>query len=402
MSSSDATIVCPHCSGEIKLSESLAAPFLRDAKAKFGEQLAEKEVEWRNRTEARLLDVKSEATKNARKEIEDELKESRNRLRETQDLLSTSNQKLVEAQRVQAEAIRKERELEERERELELSIEKRTSEKIGEVRAEARKAVESEMNLKVSEKETTIESMKKQIEELRRKAEQGSQQLQGEAQELDLERSLSEAFPSDAIEPVAKGEFGGDALQIVMNASGDVCGTILWESKRTKSWSPGWLPKLRTDQRNAKTDIAAIVSQALPQDVKTFGCVDGVWVSRYDLAVPVAALLRYSIIAAHEAQVSSEGMHTKSELVYQYLSGPRFKQRIEAIIEAFTTMSDDLHREKKSIARAWAKREEQINRVVQSTAGMYGELQGIAGSSLSELKGLDFPQLRDETSRNKN
>ena len=197
------------------------------------------------------------------------------------------------------------------------------------------------------------------------------------------------------IQPVPKGEFGGDVLHRVMGPLGQPCGTILWESKRTKNWSDTWLPKLREDQRTAKAEIAVIISQALPKDVETFDLVDGVWVAHPRVLLPIAITLRNTLIEVASARQASEGQQTKMEMVYQYLTGQRFRQRIQAIVEAFSSMREDLDRERKAITKQWAKREEQIDRVMQATVGMYGDLQGIAGKTLQEIEGLEFQGLLD-------
>jgi hypothetical protein len=235
--------------------------------------------------------------------------------------------------------------------------------------------------------------MQRQIEDLKRKAEQGSQQLQGEVQELELEELLRSKFPMDSVEPVAKGEFGGDVLHRVFGPTGKPCGTILWEIKRTRNWSDAWLPKLRSDQRSAKAEVALIVSHALPKGVETFDFIDGVWVTSLRCAMPVAIALRESLIGLSAARQAGEGQMSKMELVYQYLTGPRFRHRVEAIVEKFSEMHADLERERKAMTRLWAKREEQIRGVIESTAGMYGDLQGIAGQTLQEIEGLELQLL---------
>ena len=194
-----------------------------------------------------------------------------------------------------------------------------------------------------------------------------------------------------------KGEHGGDILHRVSGPFGQTCGTILWESKRTKNWSDSWLGKLREDQRAAKAEIAVIVSQALPKGVETFELIDGVWVTHPRAALPVAMALRNTLIEVACARQATEGQQTKMEMVYQYLTGPRFRQRVQAIVEAFSSMQEDLDKEKKAIMKQWAKREEQIHRVMQATVGMYGDLQGIAGKTLQEIDGLGFPAIEDET-----
>jgi hypothetical protein len=217
------------------------------------------------------------------------------------------------------------------------------------------------------------------------------EQLQGEARELQLEQQLREQFPRDHIEAVPKGEFGGDVLQRVVDGAGQSSGSILWETKRTKNWSDAWLAKFRDDQRTAKADIALIVSQALPKGLTAFDLVDGVWVTEPRCAMAVATALRESLIAIASARTAGEGQQTKMEMVYRYLTGPRFRQRVEAIVEKFAEMQTDLERERKTMTRLWAKREEQIRGAVESTAGMYGDLQGIAGKTLQEIDGLHLP-----------
>jgi len=192
---------------------------------------------------------------------------------------------------------------------------------------------------------------------------------------------------------------GGDILHRVSGSFGQTCGTILWESKRTKNWSDSWLGKLREDQRAAKAEIAVIVSQVLPKGVETFELIDGVWVTHPRAALPVAMTLRNTLIEVACARQAGEGQQTKMEMVYQYLTGPRFRQRVQAIVEAFSSMQEDLDKEKKAIMKQWAKREEQIHRVMLATVGMYGDLQGIAGKTLQEVEGLRFPALEDETKK---
>ena len=238
--------------------------------------------------------------------------------------------------------------------------------------------------------------MSKQIEDLKRKAEQGTQQSQGEALELQLEALLRAKFPRDTIDPVAKGEFGGDVLHRVLTDGAQVAGTILWESKRTKAWKDEWLSKLRDDQRAAKADCAVIVSQVVPKGVEGFELIDGVCVTEPRYAIAVAIMMRQAVLDIAAARQAGEGQQTKMEMVYHYIMSPRFKQRVDAIIEKFRDMREDLDRERKSLTKGWAKREAQINAVVESTAGMYGDLQGIAGKSLAEIEGLEPKMLDDQ------
>ena len=265
--------------------------------------------------------------------------------------------------------------------------------RLSNVRASAKREAEDSLKFRVMEKDQTIASMQQKIEELKQKAEQGSQQLQGEVQEMDLESLLRTKFPFDSIDPVPKGEFGGDVLHRVNSSTGQPSGSILWESKRTKNWSDGWLPKLRDDQRAAKAEVSILVSQALPKGIETFDVVDGVWVTTPRAALPVATILRQTLIEIGVARQVGEGQKTKTEMIYQYLTGPRFRHRVEAIVEAFSSMKEDLDRERKAIMKQWAKRDEQIERVMVATVGMYGDLQGIAGKTLQEIEGLSLVAL---------
>jgi hypothetical protein len=412
------TITCPQCKAEIKLTESLAAPLLEATKRDFEQRLAQKESDAVKR-ETALREreaVLAKATETLEEQVADKLKLERNKivaeearkaklalsndleqkskeLLEIQNIIKKKDEKLAEAQQAQADLLRKQRELDDAKRELDLTVEKRVQEGLTATRDQAKKEVEEVLKFKVMEKEQTITSMQKQIEELKRRAEQGSQQLQGEVQELELEALLTSKFPQDQIQPVAKGEYGGDVLHRVAGSFGQTCGTILWESKRTKNWSDGWLTKLRDDQRQAKAEIAIIVSQALPKGVETFEFIDGVWVTHPKAALPVALAMRHTLLEVASARQASEGQQTKMEMVYQYLMGRRFRQRVQAIVEGFSSMQEDLDKERKVMMKQWAKREEQIDRVMQATVGMYGDLQGIAGKTLQEIEGLELKAL---------
>jgi hypothetical protein len=411
-------IQCPACRTEIKLTESLAAPLIAETRRQFEQALTAKDVEVAKR-EAALKSKEGELAA-ARASIEEQvatkvkaereaiaadearkarllaasdLEQKAKQLDELQEVLKERNAKLAEAQNAQAELIRKQRELDDAKREMDLTIEKKVQESLNTVRDKAKQEVEEPLKLRVLEKEEQISSMQRQIEELKRKAEQGSQQLQGEVQELELESLLRSKFPLDLIEPVPKGEFGGDVLQRVLGVSGQPCGTILWESKRTKNWSDGWLAKLRDDQRVANAELALLVSNALPKGVTAFDHVDGIWVAESRCAIPVAIALRQSLIEIAKVRQAGDGQQTKMELVYEYLTGPRFRHRIEAIVEKFTDMQSDLEKERKATTRLWAKREAQIRGVIESTVGMYGDLQGIAGKVFQEIEALSPPAL---------
>ena len=412
------TITCPNCESEIKLTESLAAPLIDATRRQFEQKIAEKDAEVARReaairdraavlaqqkaaldeeTEAKLKAgrerIAAEEARKAKLLVGADLEQRSKELAELQEVLKERDSKLAEAQKAQADLIRKQRELDDARREMDLTVEKRVQESLGSVRDKAKQEAEDGLKLRVAEKEEQIAGMQRQIEELRRKAEQGSQQLQGEALELELEAVLRGKFPQDRIEPVPKGEFGGDLLHRVVSPLGQACGTILWESKRTKNWSDTWLAKLRDDQRAAKAELALIVTQALPKGTQAFDLIDGVWVAEARCAVPVAIALRQSLIQLAAARQASEGQQTKAEMIYQYLTGPEFRHRIAALVEKFNDMREDLDRERKFVTKQWAKREQQITVAIGATVGMVGDMQGIAGRAIKEIDGLDRPLL---------
>lgn len=415
---SDPTISCPKCGTEIKLNESLAGPLIEATKREFEQKIAERDAAIDKReaevarqqaiiadaraklddeVAAKLSDARraiaEEEAKKARTLLGDDLAAREREIADLKEVAAARDEKLAAAQREHAELIKKQRELDDAKRELELTIEKRVSNSLEAVRAKAKVEAEDSLRLKVSEKEEQIASMHRQIEDLKRRAEQGSQQLQGEVLELQLEALIASRFPMDSQEPVAKGDFGGDLLHRVMAPTGQTAGAILWEMKRTKNWSDGWLTKLRSDQRAAKAEVAILITDALPKSVETFDLVDGVWVAHPRYAIPVAVAIRQSLIDLSSARQSREGQETKMELVYSYLTGPNFRHRIEAIVERFSEMQADLNRERKATMRLWAKRETQIQGVIDTTVGMYGDLQGIAGRAMQEIPALEMPLL---------
>jgi hypothetical protein len=414
---------CPNCNHEIKLTESLAAPLLDESRRRFQEQMALKDAEVTRKLDAlrteqqelakareqveeqiqqRLaterIQLASVEARKAREAIAAELQAKAAEAAELRRALESNNAKLAEAQQAQADVMRRQRALDEEKRELDLTVEKRVHASVNDIRAKAKQDADEAARLRVLEKDQTIESMARTIEELKRKAEQGSQQSQGEVLELDLEELLRGRFPTDLIEPIGKGELGADVVQQVNGSIGQSAGIILWESKRTKAWSDAWLAKLRDDQRRCGADTALIISQALPKHVQHFDLVDGVWVAHPRCAVPVAIALRQTLIEVNSSRLAQQGQQTKMEKVYQYLTGIKFRQRVEAVVEKFNDMREDLDRERKFMARQWAKRETQILSVIESTVGMVGDIQAIAGKAMPEIPSLDVPLLESSAS----
>ncbi|KAA0070003.1 DUF2130 domain-containing protein [Tardiphaga sp. P9-11] len=414
------TLQCPHCRNEIRLTESLAGPLLEKTKRTYEALLADRTIEMgkiqdqvrlerealskqrdefedqvSQRLSAERAQLVAAEGKKAREAVAAELQAKTQEAAELQASLDTNNAKLAEAQQQQAELLRKQRQLDEEKRELDLTIEKRVQASVDDIRSKAKQEADDAARLRVAEKDQTIDSMARTIEELKRKAEQGSQQSQGEVFEIELEDLLRGRFPMDLVEPVGKGELGADVVQRVNASIGQSAGVILWETKRTKSWSDSWLGKLRDDQRRSGADVALIVSRALPKHIEHFDLIDGVWVAHPQCALAVAVALRQGLIEVSSSRQLQQGQQSKMEQVYHYLTGIKFRQRVEAVVEKFNDMREDLDKERKFMGRQWAKRETQILAVIDSTVGMVGDLQAIAGKAMPEIQNLDVALLED-------
>ncbi len=377
----DPTIICPKCKAEIKLTDAMAAPMIASIRSEAVDTI---------RT-ARYR-IAADEKKKAEAKMDDELGGVKAELFDMHADLSRKNQELVGARQEQVKAIKLQTTLEDTKRDMNLTIENRVNSAVAiasrAIRDTTKAEAEQGMKLKVTEKEEQLAGMTRQIDELKRRAEQGSQQAQGEALELELEASLKAKFPHDSVTPVLKGEIGADIVQLVITPQAEQVGLIIWELKRTKAWSQGWLAKLREDQRRVTANIAVLVTQTMPEGVGLFDFIDGIWVVSIEAALPVAAMLRQALFELQSVKLSQTGQQTKQEMIYAYLTGTQFRQRVQAIVEAFTTMQIDLNTEKKAITKQWAKREIQIEHVMSSTVGMYGDLQGIAGKTLKEIQGL--------------
>ena len=405
------TVICPSCKSEIEVREVLASQLRSQLQKEFETDTRKMEAAMAEREKAVALAKEgvNKAQLDIDRRVSEQLATERQQLsekalatardqvtlemRDKDQQLSEANTKLKIAQEAELELRKDRRELEEQKQSLELTLTRRLDEERTKIREAARKEAADERRLKDAEKDKMIGDLRTQIEELRRKSEQGSQQLQGEVLEVALEQLLRQQFPFDEITPVPKGIHGGDALQTVRDASGTVCGSILWESKRTKSWSDGWLPKLRDDQRAAKAQLAILVSIELPKDVTTFRYTDGIWISSSMCAISLASALRAGLLEVAAAKRSLEGRHDKMEVLYKYLSGQEFRHRVEGIVEAFVTLREELEIEKRATQRMWTKREKQLDRATAQTAGMYGDLSGIIGVSLSRIETLEHSRL---------
>lgn len=405
-----ALITCPRCAHEFPLTEAVAQRLRGELSREFEERRLKSETAFAERE--RVLRERQSALEDKTRALDDEVtrrlaaerqrlrsdieKQEREKLgvefRDLQNQLGEHRLKLDTAQRTELELRQRQRTLEEQARQLELEMARRLDAERTAIAEKARAQSAEEHRLKLSEKEQLIAGLQHQIEALKQRAEQGSMQLQGEVLELELEQNLRTEFITDAIEPVAKGVRGADVLQRVRTGAGFECGAILWETKRTKHWAREWPGKLKEDQREARADLAVLVSRTLPEGLHGFGHHEGVWVCDFAAALPLALALRQGLVQAAVSRQAQAGRQGKMEQLYEYLSGLEFRQSIEAIVEAFVAMQGDLEAERRAMEKLWSKREKTIRQVIGHTAALYGGVQGIVGqAALPEIKSLALP-----------
>jgi hypothetical protein len=365
-------ITCPHCQKKIPLTKALTKQIEDRISAEYEAEQKSREKELTSEFKAQLAAAKRQAEKKAKDDYGLEIGDLRQQV-------ADQEAKLEEGRKQELDLRKRQRELQEKEKTVELDVTRRIDDERKKIETETSDRLAEEHRAKDVEKDQQLQDLRRQIEDLKRKAEQGSQQSQGEAVEIELEQ------------PVAKGARGADVVQHVHSSSGHLCGTIIWESKNTKAWSDSWLEKLKDDQRAIRAEVAALASIALPRDVRHFAQVEGVWVTDFSTVVAVAGALRTMLTQVAMTRLAAEGKSDKMEVLYSYLSGSEFKQRVEAIAEPFVDMRDDLEREKRAAQTSWAKRDKQLERVLQNVAGMYGDMQGIIGKSLPRIDYLELP-----------
>lgn len=407
------SIKCPKCSAVIPLSEALSHDIEERAKQKYEDQLADgkkqleaalkqKDAEYASKlaNEKKVLAQKEQELedrfKKERTVIETKLKKEaaetvKSEIVDLKGQVEESQRKLRQAQDNELALRKKQRELEEKEKSLELELARRIDEECKKIEQATFEKFQEEHSLKDAEKDKKLADALKQAEEFKRKLEQGSQQAQGEVLELEFEELFKREFPFDLIEAVSKGVRGGDIIQTVKTQSGRSCGKILWETKRTRNWSDAWIQKLKDDQGDAKADLAVLVSETLPAGFHHFRELNGIWVTDIPSALSLAVALRVVLVRVATTKEIESSKDDKKDLIYRYVTGPEFRNRVSAIIEGFRSMKEELDTEKRAMQRIWEKREKQIERIISNTAGMYGELEGMAGSSLPSIKILELP-----------
>lgn len=365
-------IVCPNCGEKIPISAALTAKVRAEVEASVQRQMSEQ-----------LKRAVEAARVQAREEAAHEMQFLREQLAEQQ-------REAQEARRAELMLRKEKAALEQRARELDLEVARRLDEEKAKLEEHIRKVIAEQQALKLREKDKQIEDLRREIAELQRKSQQGSQELQGEVLELNIEESLRARFPQDVLRPVPRGARGADIIQEVFSETRKNCGTIVWETKNAKHWQPNWLTKLKDDQRVVGASLAVLVSTILPEGVRSFDYIDGVWVTDMHAFLPLAAALREQLIHVEFARSAAEGKGEKMELLYRYLSGDEFRERVRAIVETFQSMQAQLLRERRAMEKLWKEREKQIERLTWNTVAMYGSIRGIIGASLPEIPALEF------------
>ena len=402
-------ISCPNCSHDFDVEEALAGKIEAHFKKEFEQKLAEQSKRFSN--ERAELEKEREAFKQA-KERENELfvEKLNQKLEQEKKKVEAAAQESVAAkmkalqeenekrknenrilQEKEVTLLKKEQALIEQQEQLALKTEKEMLQRQQEIEEKARKKERENFELEKVKLLKQIEDNKKLAEEMKRKAEQGSMQMQGEVQELAIEQMLAQQFPFDQIEEVPKGVRGADIIQNVVNASQQVCGKIVFESKRTKAFAGDWIDKLKQDQITCKADIAVLVTETMPKEMDRFGQKDGVWVCSYQEVQSLTAVLREVLVKTHAAAASQENKGEKMELLYAYLTGNEFIQNIKRIVENYDAMIHQLNSEKKAMHKIWAQREKQIWVVQENISSLFGSIKGIAGNSLPSSEVLELP-----------
>lgn len=394
------TVKCPECGHEFPLGDAVLGSVRED--------LAN-EIEAKVREREKKLRAQEEALRKRRTEIDDEVEaqlrqqlaevEARavkkaaeaqaTRVQELREELGEKDAALKKAREHELELTRRERRLVEAQEQLQLDLERKLNAERDRLKQEISKQESDRQALVQAELQKQLADARKVNDDLRRKLEQGSQQTQGEVLELDIENRLRSLFPLDRFSEVPKGVRGADLIQTVANNFGQPCGSILYETKRTRTWSKDWIPKLKKDLVAAKSDVAVLITETLPVGHDRCELVDGVWVVHVSAVMPLVHSLRWSLHQVARAAAAQEGIQDKQALLYQYFTGNEFRHRMETILTGLRSMQDDLEREKRALTKHWAKREKQLEAVVLNLTGMSGDIQGIAGGELERLSALD-------------
>ncbi len=400
-------VKCPSCGHSFPLEEAIGKEYeqeLRDKmiawQKKKDEEFQKKEEEFKGQQKELTLKFESQLAQE-RIRIEEGIRKSvatdfENKLTFLQNADKENQEKLRLAGQKELEFIKKEQALRIKAEEMELEIQRKLQSERNHITEQIRKQEheksqfkDTEHQLKIKELEKQLDDQKKLADEMRRKAEQGSMQLQGEVQELILEELLRSSFPFDQIGEVGKGVRGADCIQTVRNKFGQDCGKIIYESKRTKDFSNDWIDKLKKDMRGAGVDVAVIVSQCFPKGMDCFGEKDGVWICSFEEVKAVAFVLRDGIIRLSNATKSQENRGDKMHMLYDYLTGTEFSEQWKAIREGYMSMRLSIHKERDAMEKMWKVREKQLDKVLLNASGIKGSIEGIAGADTISLSLTD-------------
>ncbi len=366
-----------------------------DFESSFNKQLIEEKTkliqEQEKSKQEALESLRIQFIKNEEETKSKLLEETSSQMELMKKELEEKSIQVKELNKSRAEIEKLKREKEEFESKIKADVEIELNKQLSSEKEKMKKSLDEQNELKFKQKEEQLEQLKKQLQEAQRKAEQGSQQLQGEIQELAIEEYLSNKYPFDSIDEIKKGARGGDCIQVVHTREVQNCGKIYYESKRTKEFQKSWIEKFKADMRDKGADIGVLVSEVLPKELERMGLLDGVWVCTYEEFKGLSSVLRESIIKINHAKKSEENKTDKMSLLYGYLTSTEFTMQVEAIVEGFSQMQSDLDTEKRSMNRIWKQREKQIEKVLENTIGMYGSIKGIAGNSIGNVKALELP-----------
>jgi len=414
------TIECPNCGFRIDVNEILYHQLDEELKKKYNDQLAkerqkyqaqeerleqerEKLAREKSGIEATVARMVQEGVGLEKKALEASLRkrleeEQAGRIKDLESELASKSEQVKELNKSKAEIERLKREKEELRDSIELESQKKLNTQLAEEREKIRKAEVEKATMKLSEQALVIRQLRDQLQEAHRKAEQGSTQRQGEAQELVIEEWLATQFPLDTVEEIKKGAQGADCLQIVNTRTRQNCGSIYYESKRTKAFQPAWIEKFKADIRDKNANIGVLVTEVMPSDMHRMGLRDGVWICSFEEFKGLCTVLRESIIQISRAIATQENKGEKMGMLYDFLTSNEFRLQVEAIVEGFTQMQIDLESEKRSMQGIWKKREKQIQKVLLNTNHMYHSIRGIAGSAIQAVPLLELDQGDDDMS----
>jgi hypothetical protein len=413
----ESKITCPNCGTEIDVQDVLAHQVeveikkvydakmaatqeqynaelkkLSDEKAEFEEKKRKENVFFQQRLEAKISEERKQIAASLKSRIEKETSEQFDSL---QKELNEKSEKLKELNKSKAEIERLKREKDELKEAIEAESQRKLNQLLTEEKEKIRRQEQENNELKMKELQLKLDAQVKLTEEMKRKQEQGSMQLQGEVLELAIEEWLSNSFPLDNIEEIKKGARGADCLQTVHTRTRQNCGTIYYESKRTKDFQTGWIEKFKNDMRDKGATIGVLVTEAMPSDMERMGMREGIWICSFEEFKGLCFVLRETVVQLSNAVVSQENKGDKMSLLYDFLTSNTFRMQVEAIVEGFSQMKADLEKEKNAMQRIWKQRDKQIEKVITNTIDMYGSIKGIAGNAIQSVKALELTEIEE-------